>query len=299
MRMVTATLRRNRVPYLLILPSVLVVLAVLLVPLVYGVGFSLFRKTIMMLRPEFVGLANYVELIVHERFFLNSIKNSLIWSVMVVSVTTLISFTSAMLLNQRLRFRRLIRTAILLPWITPMVTAATIWGLIFSDRYGFLNHLLGNVLGIEYFVNFGWLIDRRYSLLSAILVQIWKAFPFYTLAYLAALQSIPRDFYEAAELEGARWFAKLRYVTLPGIRTTFQILVLLNVLWTFKAFTVVYIMTKGGPYHSSEVVGVYAWSMSFFYNRPGLGSASGVIIFVLLLVFARFYLRNLRSQGQL
>jgi multiple sugar transport system permease protein len=95
-----------------------VVLAVLLVPLVYGVGFSLFRKTIMMLRPEFVGLANYVELIVHERFFLNSIKNSLIWSVMVVSVTTLISFTSAMLLNQRLRFRRLIRTAILLPWIT-------------------------------------------------------------------------------------------------------------------------------------------------------------------------------------
>lgn len=299
MRMVTATLRRNRVPYLLILPSMLAVLAVLLVPLFYGVGFSLFRKTIMMLRPEFVGLANYVELIVHERFFLNSIKNSAIWSVMVVSVTTLISFTSAMLLNQRLRFRRLIRTAILLPWITPMVTAATVWGLILSDRYGFLNHLLGNVLGIEYFVNFGWLIDRRYSLLSAILVQIWKAFPFFTLAYLAALQSIPRDFYEAAELEGARWLAKLRYVTLPGIRTTFQILVLLNILWTFKAFTVVYIMTKGGPYHSSEVVGVYAWSMSFFHNRPGLGSASGVIIFLLLLVFARFYLRSLRGQGQL
>lgn len=180
----------------------------------------------MMVKPVFVGLTNYRELLLKETFFLNAIKNSVIWSVTVVMVTTIVAFAMALMLNQPLRGRRLIRTAILLPWVTPAITAATIWRLILNDRYGFLNYVLVQVLGLEEFTNFGWLIDTRFSLFSAILVQIWKVFPFFTLAFLSGLQAIPKDHYEAAEIEGASGFAKLRFVTLPGVRTTFSILVL-------------------------------------------------------------------------
>ena len=292
-------LRKNKVPYLLIFPSVGVFVAIMLYPLVYGIYMSFFRQTVLMAKPVFVGLSNYKTLFFDERFFIGSLKNTLIWSITVVSFTTVISFSVALVLNQRLIGRRLIRTLILLPWIVPTVTAATIWGLIFDARYGFLNYLLSQVLNIGRFRNFGWLIDTRTSLFSAILVQIWKSFPFFTLAFLSGLQSIPEDLYEAAGLDGASYLSKLRYITLPSMKSIFFILLLLNVLWTFKAFTIVYVLTKGGPYHSSEVVGVYAWLTSFFYNRPGLGSAVGVIIFIMLLLFARVYIKYFKGKEQL
>ena len=292
-------LRKNKVPYLLIFPSVGVFVAIMLYPLVYGIYMSFFRQTVRMVKPVFVGLSNYKTLFFDERFFIGSLKNTLIWSITVVSFTTVISFSVALILNQRLIGRRLIRTLILLPWIVPTVTAATVWGLIFDARYGFLNYLLSQVLNIERFRNFGWLIDTRTSLFSAILVQIWKSFPFFTLAFLSGLQSIPEDLYDAAGLDGASYLSKLRYITLPSMKSIFFILLLLNVLWTFKAFTIIYILTKGGPYHSSEVVGVYAWLTSFFYNRPGLGSAVGVIIFIMLLLFARVYIKYFKGKEQL
>jgi len=292
-------LRKNKVPYLLIFPSVGVFVAIMLYPLVYGIYMSFFRQTVLMAKPVFVGLSNYKTLFFDERFFIGSLKNTLIWSITVVSFTTVISFSVALVLNQRLIGRRLIRTLILLPWIVPTVTAATIWGLIFDARYGFLNYLLSQVLNIGRFRNFGWLIDTRTSLFSAILVQIWKSFPFFTLAFLSGLQSIPEDLYDAAGLDGASYLSKLRYITLPSMKSIFFILLLLNVLWTFKAFTIIYILTKGGPYHSSEVVGVYAWLTSFFYNRPGLGSAVGVIIFIMLLLFARVYIKYFKGKEQL
>ncbi len=292
-------LRKNKVPYLLIFPSVGVFVAIMLYPLVYGIYMSFFRQTVLMAKPVFVGLSNYKTLFFDERFFIGSLRNTLIWSITVVSFTTVISFSVALVLNQRLIGRRLIRTLILLPWIVPTVTAATVWGLIFDARYGFLNYLLSQVLNIERFRNFGWLIDTRTSLFSAILVQIWKSFPFFTLAFLSGLQSIPEDLYDAAGLDGASYLSKLRYITLPSMKSIFFILLLLNVLWTFKAFTIIYVLTKGGPYHSSEVVGVYAWLTSFLYNRPGLGSAVGVIIFMMLLLFARVYIKYFKGKEQL
>lgn len=292
-------LRKNKVPYLLILPSVGVFAAIMLYPLIQGIYMSFFKQTVLMVKPVFVGLSNYKTLFFDERFFIGSLRNTLIWSITVVSFTTVISFSVALILNQRLIGRRLIRTLILLPWIVPTVTAATVWGLIFDARYGFLNYLLSQVLNIGRFRNFGWLIDTRTSLFSAILVQIWKSFPFFTLAFLSGLQSIPEDLYEAAGLDGASYLSKLRYITLPSMKSIFFVLLLLNVLWTFKGFTIVYILTKGGPYHSSEVVGVYAWLTSFFYNRPGLGSAVGVIIFIMLLLFARVYIKYFKGKEQL
>jgi ABC-type sugar transport system permease subunit len=100
-------------------------------------------------------------------------------------------------------------------------------------------------------------------------------------------------------LDGASYFAKLIYITLPSMKPIFFVLLLLNVLWTFKAFTIIYVLTKGGPYHSSEVIGVYAWLTAFFYNRPGLGSAVGVIIFLILLLFARVYLKYFKGSDTL
>ena len=226
-------LRKNKVPYLLILPSVAVFVAIMLYPLVYGICMSFFKETVLMAKPVFVGLSNYKTLFFDERFFIGSLKNTLIWSITVVSFTTVISFSVALVLNQRLIGRRLIRTLILLPWIVPTVTAATVWGLIFDARYGFLNYLLSQVLNIGRFRNFGWLIDTRTSLFSAILVQIWKSFPFFTLAFLSGLQSIPEDLYDAAGLDGASYLSKLRYITLPSMKSIFFILLLLSLLSIF------------------------------------------------------------------
>lgn len=290
-------IKKNKVPYLLILPSVIVFVGIMFYPLAYGTYLSFFKQTILMPKPAFVGLSNFKSLF-SAPFFIGSLKNTLIWSISVVFFTTIVSFSTALILNEQLIGRRLLRTLILLPWIVPSVVAATIWGLILDARYGFLNYLLSQVLNIKAFENFGWLIDTRTSLLSVILVQIWKVFPFFTLAFLAGLQSIPEELYEAAEMDGAFYLDKLVYVTLPSMKPILFTLVLLNVLWTFKAFDIVYVLTKGGPYHSSEVIGIYAWLTSFFYNRPGLGSAVGVIIFIMLLLFAFIYIRHFKEKEQ-
>lgn len=291
-------LKKNKVPFLLLLPSLIVFAGIMLYPLVYGIYLSFFKLTVLMEKPAFVGLSNFKTLFFDAPFFVAALRNTLIWSIAVVVSTTIVSFATALLLNERLVGRRLLRTLILLPWIVPSAAAATIWGLILDARYGFLNYLLSQILNIKAFENFGWLIDTKTSLLSVILVQIWKGFPFFTLAFLAGLQSISEELYEAADMDGASYLKKMLHITLPGLKPIFFILVLLNILWTFKAFNIVWVLTKGGPYHSSEVIGIYAWLTSFWYDRPGLGSAVGVIIFLMLLVFAFIYIRHFKGEEQ-
>ncbi len=164
----------------------------------------------------------------------------------------------------------------MLPWLIPDVAAAAIWNLMFRGYpQGLLNLFLSEILGLHQFKNFGWLAQTDTSLFSVMLVQIWKSFGFFTIAILGGMQSISKDLYDAARVDGVNWFQKFKYVTIPGITPILVILMLLNSIWTFKSFGLVYVLTRGGPANSSMVLGMYAWLTAFFLRGVQSRSRDG------------------------
>ena len=282
-------IRKYRVAYFLILPSVLFFAAIVLYPIVHGVYMSLFRYT-RGRAPVFVGFHNYNE-IFNDPFFSVAMRNTGLWAVVVVVFTSVIALLTALVLNEEFFGRSVVRTFILIPWIVPGTAAAVTWGLIYHDRYGYLNHLLVNVLSLDAFRNFAWLGSMETSLWAVMVVQIWKVYPFFCFAYVAALQTIPAELHEAARVDGANYGQRFLHVVLPGIRRIFLTLVLLNSIWTFKAFGLLYVMTRGGPYHSSEIIGIYSWLTTFEYDLPGRGAAAGSVMALILLLFVVAYVR--------
>ncbi len=282
-------LRRYGVAYLLILPSVLFFVAVVLYPIVHGVYMSLFNY--VRGRPAvFVGTRNYSDIFA-DPFFGATLRNTAVWALVVVVFTSLVALVTALVLNEDFAGRSLVRTFILVPWIVPGTAAAVTWGLIYHDRYGYLNHLLVNVLSLETFRNFAWLGNMETSLWAVMVVQVWKVFPFFCFAYVAALQTIPMELYEAARVDGANYGQRFLYIVLPGIRRIFLTLILLNSIWTFKAFGLVYVMTRGGPYHSSEIIGIYTWVTTFEDDLPGRGAAAGSVMAFILFLFVIAYVQ--------
>lgn len=278
-------------PYLLLLPSALLIFCVMIYPIFYGVYIS-FHRYILTLGEgkSFVGLGNY-RVLLSDPIFLLTLRNTLVWALLVVGSSTGLGLAVALLLNQRFRVRAFVRGSILLPWIIPGVVAATVWGLIYNGRYGALNYFLVHYMKLNSFQYFQWVGDPAITLFSIIIIQIWKATPFFALAFLSALQSVPQELYEAAQIDGASRLQKFRFITMPSIKNILFILVLLNTIWTFKAFQLVYVMSGGGPFHSSEIIGVYTWLTAFFFDRMGRAAASGVMIMIFLLVFSFVYLR--------
>ncbi|MBB2744180.1 UNVERIFIED_ORG: arabinogalactan oligomer/maltooligosaccharide transport system permease protein [Microbispora rosea subsp. rosea] len=286
-------------------PVVIVVGVLVGWPLVRGVYLSLTDATeatvgrtigvnVIPARYKFVGLENYVDILTSSLFW-GRLAWTALWTVVCVGLHYGIGLGLAMMLHRRLRFRSVYRVLLILPWAIPGFVAAFIWRYLFNSDYGVINAMLKAAgLGAV-----GWLDDPTTAKIAVIAVNVWVGVPFMMVALLGGLQSIPAELYEAAEVDGATPWQRFRHITLPGLRAVSSTVVLLGTIWTFNMFPVIFLITRGGPGTSTEILVTYAFREAFTGVRNYSGSAAwGVIILLLLVVMAVVYRRALRKQGE-
>jgi ABC-type sugar transport system permease subunit len=246
---------------------------------------------------EFVGLDNYATIVTdpqYRRVFLVTA----VFGLACVAATMIVGVGVALLLNQPFRGRWLLGVLVLLPWAMPRVAAATIWRWLFHDQYGVVNWFL-TTLGFARFDGYAWFISPLPAFTAVGVVVVWQSFPFVALSVLAALQSISDDVVDAARLDGATPWQRLRYITLPMIKPVLVVMIVISTIWDFKVFDQIYVMTQGGPARSTEVLAITTWREAFTRLDFGLASALAMAMFAILLVVTVAYIRLIRDDEEL
>lgn len=286
---VRKAIRRYSLPYLLLLPGLACLIVLTVYPLLRTFWLSFHKMNLVRLgqAPPYVGLENYIRLFKDE-FFWTVVGNTVLFTLACVALTMAVGFGVGCLLNKPFRGRALLGVAVLLPWVMPKVAAGIVWKWIFDDQYGIANHLLTR-LGFD-FRGFSWFTSAPLAFATVVLVVVWQSFPFIALSVVAGLQSIDPELHEAAQVDGASGWRRLRHITLPLLRNLLVILTILSTVWDFKIFDQIYVMTEGGPAQSTYVMGIHAWMSAFGEMQMGQASAIAIIMFVILAVVTAFYL---------
>ena len=224
-----------------------------------------------------------------------AIKNTFVYAILVTVLKNVIAFFLASILVKKFFGRTLFRTAIYIPVTLSYIVIGILWVWIYNPTFGLLNSLLTG-LGLDNLI-LGWLSDAKVALYAVIVVDVWKWIGYHMVLYIAGLQGVPKDLYEAAEIDGAGSFAKLRYVTIPMVNATIVINVLMSITGAFVSnYDIVYIMTDGGPYHSTEVALTYIMKTAFTDYNFGKANAMSVILFLMVLVFGFIQLRFMSKE---
>ncbi|NPV07402.1 MAG: sugar ABC transporter permease [Anaerolineae bacterium] len=284
-------LSKYRLPYILLLPVVLVLLLFLAWPLGSIFYFSL-RRTPLGAASELVGLANFA-LLLGEGRFLGNLLASLRYLIGVLALSVPLAYLAAILISSKLRGAGTFRTIFMLPWIIAPVVSAILFRTMIDPYSGPVTQLLAWLTGRRYL----FLVEPNLALLTIIVHSAWRSFPFEMLLIAAGLTGIPQELYDSAKVDGAGGWAQFRYVTLPLTRNQLFVAVLLITIWTLQDAEGVYSLTQGGPGYVTEVAGVRLFKEAFIYFNIGIGSAIGVILIVLSIVFMILYLR-LIGEGE-
>ncbi len=269
--------------YLLILPSLVLFLSITAYPILYSVYLSFTNLTYWPYKNDFVGLANYIGLF-QDLNFVGMIQSTVIFVVASLALGFGFSFAVALLLNEKIKYRDIFRALMLAPWIVPGVIVVLIW-LTFTDpSSGLFNVVL---------VSFGqkpvaWLSYPETAMFQVILASVWKYSPFMTIGLLAGLQSIPRELYEAAKIDGANTFNRFIHITLPSMRSIILVLITIQTIWRVNHFDIIKFMTGGGPANSTMVPTIYAVQRLFSWYQYGYAAA--ISCFVGLVLISLIYL---------
>jgi multiple sugar transport system permease protein len=234
----------------------------------------------------FNGFLNYLDVFDEELFF-DVLIRTFYWTVSVVVGTIVISVPIALILNENFYGKGIARTIIMLPWAISLAMTAVIWKWLLNPDYGMLNHLLIS-LGIIS-ENVGWLASSTTAFPIQILIGILVSIPFTLSIFLGGLTSVPHDIYEAAYLDGASYWQRLKTLTLPLMKEFINIAIVLNVIYVFNSFPIIWILTQGGPSNSTDILPTYLYKMAFQYGEIGLAAAVSIIMLVILLVFTFIY----------
>jgi len=260
-------------------------------PILFVVYMSLFRWELLGGRGDFVGLANFA-LLAQDTAFFNAIKNSALFTLGTVPVSLLISLVLAALMAQPLRAIALFRTLYFLPVVTSTVAVAMVFSWIYHPEFGLLNSLL-RLVGIS---GPNWLGDPRFALSALMIMSIWKGLGYQVVIYLAGISAIPKDIYEAANLEGAGAWHRFWYITVPLLKPTTAFLAVTGVIGSFQVFTAVYTMTEGGPLRSTDVVVYHIFKSAFERFHLGYASAQALVLFAIILGATLLQVRLLRRE---
>jgi len=219
-----------------------------------------------------------------------------VWTVACVSVTFVLGLGLANMLNRRIAGRSFYRMLLILPWAVPGFVSVFAWRFLYNQDNGLLNKILagGGIDAVP------WLNDPTWAKFSVIAVNVWLGVPFMMVALLGGLQSIPGELYEAAEMDGASAWQRFRNITLPGLRSVSTTVILLSTIWTFNMFPVIFLLTRGGPGEATQILVTQAYKFAFEISPRDFAQSStwGVLILVLLMLFAAVYRRVLRKQGE-
>ena len=272
--------RRQRLaPYVFIAPNIVLFSAFSFLPLIYAFYIS-FHDWGLISEPDFIGVRNYVRL-VHDPLFWRSLVNTLAYAACTVPPSMAIGLALALALNRKLPARIFLRSIYFLPIVVSAVATGTIAAWLFNDNYGVVNAMLVR-LGLP---RIGWLSTPQWALPSLIFATLWLRVGFCMIVYMAALQSIPAVYYEAARIDGASALHQFRHITLPLLRPATFLLLILSVIYSFHVFDLIYVMTGGGPGFSTTMLVQYIYRSAFVTAEMGYASAMGVALYAMILVF--------------
>lgn len=295
-RRVPAQLRETLLRLACLAPPVMLLGLLVGYPIVETLWLSFTHSSLINPEPEFVGLENFTTAVASPTFRI-VLLNTLLWTAIVVALQFVLGMAAASLLAKRFRGRAVLRVLLVLPWVMPGITAGLLWKMLEDPYVGPVNAVLdglGLVSG-----NPAWLAEESTALLGVALAAAWKGFPVSALMYLAAYQNVPDELREAARTDGAGPWRVFWHVTLPSMAPTIRTTVLLTTVWTFNTFDLIYVMTKGGPGVSSEVVSSLIYRTAFVDVDHGAAASYGVVSVAVLAVFSVLYLRQVRGAGGL
>ena len=288
--------RERRFAYALLMPAVVAVFALIAYPmyLVFAISFREGKSlNFLALDKRPFRFGNYVAVLGDSATW-HSAWVSFVYTAGTLLPAFSIGLLSALLLNQAFPFRRWLRSLMLLPWAVPGVMVSIIFLWLFDASFGVVNHLLRTAGFIS--TDVAWYTDEATALFAVIVPTVWKAYPFFTLTLLAAMQSIPGDLYEAARMDGATLMQRFRHITWPGIRAPATLALVLNGLWVFREFDIIYASTGGGPAKATETLGIRAYNEAFGYFYMGRASVIGVLMLSIALVAVFIARRPMRKE---
>ena len=278
--------------YVIILPTLAILLIFRFLPMLEAFYLSLTQYDLVH-PPKFIGLANFVDL-VQDPLFLKSARVSLTYVAFSVVPVLPLSLGLAVLFNRSLWFKNLLRSAIFMPVVMPAVVMAVVWTFMYQQD-GVVNTLLGWV-GID---PIAWLRSSASAVWAVILVGIWRATPYYMVIFLAGLQAIPTDYYDAAKIDGAGGWASFWHITLPLLKPTTLLVVVMNVIVAMKVFAVPLIMTGGGPADATRVLPLFIYQTAFEFFDMGRAAAMSVFLFVGVMLFSFIQVRRFTRGEEL
>ncbi len=284
-----------RIAYYLFLPALIVLFAVAIYPTFHSLYLSLSEWSLRTADtpPYFVGLSNYIEIFRNEQFY-TVLRNTLMFSITAVFIETILGIGIALLLNKDLTGIPAIRTIILVPMVMTPVAVAFIWKMLLDTEFGVINYVLENVTG----VTVGWLTNPSIALGSVMLVDIWQWTPFLVLVILSGLKALPREPFEAAEIDGASRFKSFRHVTLPLLKPILLVAILLRLMDCLKIFDQIYVLTYGGPGSSTETMSLYAYKIAFKYFRTGSAASVSYILLIMIIMLAYPLIRTISKRRE-
>lgn len=271
--------KKYAIGYAFIAVPILASIIFLYIPMITSLTWSLTEFSGLQ-PPKFIGFGNYIHLFTKDRIFIKALKNTTEFTFLGMLIGPTLGLITALLLNQKVRFRALFRTAYFLPVMTSLVVVSTIWRMLYN-QHGLFNLALG-VFGVA---PIHWLSDPHWALFSIVIASVWQGFGFETVIFLAALQSIPTVLYEAAALDGANAWQQFLHVTVPSLRPVLIFIYIIGIIGSFQVFDQVFVMTSGGPAYSTTTLVFYLYS-KFMDLRLGYASAIAYVLFGILVVFS-------------
>lgn len=267
---------------LLILPALIIMGVFTLYPLLDGIRIAFTDKHLLKDGVQYVGLQNFIRLLSDEIFWL-SLYHSVVLTTVVVFLQCGFGLILALAMNQKLPGMSLFKSIIMASWVIPVAATVILFKFMAQPDIGLINIII-KTMGFDN-LNRYWLGDPNVALAFIILMHLWRNVPFYGIAFLAAMQAIPKSYYEAAEIDGANSWARFWNITLPGIRSMVIVMVTIHVLWTFNNFDFIYLATGGGPVNATDVLPVYVYRQCWTSYTVGYGASIGTIMLLLLMIY--------------
>ena len=288
------TLLNKAEPYLWILPSIILMFVFIIIPIgfVFRMAFSQVTKTGLV--KDFIGFGNFEKVIGGDKFSL-VLKNTVIWTILVVVLSTLLGFILALLLNNEFKGRKIARAIVVFPWATTLVIQASVWKFIIDVDYGALNTLLKSLGIISQNIN--WTPTPEAFFAWEIACGIFVTIPFVCFTALSGLQSIDSSYYEAAVVDGASYWQKLFNITIPLVKPSLTVATVLNIIYVFNSFPIVWTITKGDPANRTDTLVTYLYKLAFYNGKQGEAAAVSVIGFLILLACASVYMVSTLKKG--
>jgi multiple sugar transport system permease protein len=276
-----------KMAYALLAPAAIFFGAFMVYPIIYVIMMALFRTNKLGILLDWAGLANFIRVMKQDSFWVIT-GRSFLWTFLAVIVKTVLGMIIALCLNTEFKGRKTARMLFIIPWASSVPISAMLWRWVYDHEFGLLNQVLKTIGILEPPV---WLGTPFWSFVSCIWVDIWIGIPFMALVFLAGMQSVSKDLYESASVDGVNAVGKFYYITLPGIKQIIFIATLLSSLWTFNDFNTIYILTRGGPAGSTDILITAIYKNGFEWLRFSDAAVMAVVTFIILLVFSIFYAR--------